>query len=142
MQFEKYLVKVFGISRRKLKNVTFIERSKEVRITSSEFLDIAEKLSAVSGVSLFRKGKVWNPKSNVLFLFGHCAKKRFEIGKKELLELFKKGEVKKRLSTDGYVLLYFNGLPVALGFHKNGVIKCMMPKEFRESIAAILENSF
>jgi len=136
----KYLRENFGVSKKALRNVAWLEGKGIIRITSSEYLREAKKLNGTSGVVLFRKGRVWNPTSNLIFVLSHRCKRKYELGREELISLLKEGEIDKPLPTRGYVILTFQNLPLILGFHKHGKIKCFMPKEFREQVLEILEG--
>ena len=136
---KKYIKTKFEIGE-EMKDFELILGNKKIRITSKDFLSEVERLGGVSGVCVFRKGKVWNPTSNIVFVLGHLSRKKYELNKGELIKLFKIGELNKEIPEEGYVILSFRNFPISLAFNKNGILKCMMPKEFRREILEILKE--
>lgn len=130
----KKILKKFGI---KVKNLYFTE-GKRIRVTTKEYIKEAEKLNAVHGINIFRKGKALNPTSAIVFVFGHKAKNRVKLSYEELKEFLEKGEIEKNLKENGYVLIEFCNKTVALGFYKNQKLKCFISKELRKQILEAL----
>ncbi len=135
---EKFKEKLeeFGLEE-EVKNLKIIVGNKSARISNKKNVEI----SGTEGVVLFRKGKVWNPTSNLIFVFGHKVKKRIvDITKSELMELCEKGIIKKDTDYYGFVVLKYDVYPICLGFSKNGEIKSFMPKEFRKNVLESIEE--
>ena len=132
----KKIFEKFGIEA-KLENMHFTE-GRVIRITSKEYIEEAEKLGSVHGIAVFRKGNVLNPTSAIVFIFGHLAKNRIKLDPNELEIFLKKGEIEKEIKENGYVLIEFEGKVLALGFYKNGKLKCFMSKETRKQILEAL----
>jgi hypothetical protein len=132
-------LKRFGVPKKLLKNLIAIERKNSIWFTSKEFVEIAERLGAVSGLSIFRKGVILNPTSSLVFAFGRAVKKNIvTLQKKELIEFFEKGFCRKNLFEKGYYLVKFRKDIVAIGFYKKGMLQCMMPKWYRKGILDIV----
>ena len=112
----------------------YFTSGKTIRITCAEYIKEAEKLRAVHGIAVFRKGNVLNPTSTIVFAFGHLAKNRIKLEPNELEIFLEKGEIQKELKQHGYVLIEFCGKTIALGFYKNGKLRCFMPKEIRKQV--------
>lgn len=120
----------------------YFTSGKTIRITCAEYIKEAEKLKAIHGIAMFRKGNVLNPTSTIVFAFGHKAKNRITLNYKELITFLEKGEIEKELREHGYVLIEFCGKTIALGFYKNGKLKCFMSKEIRKQLLEALKLSY
>ncbi len=119
-------------------NFYFIE-GRRIRITTKEYFEEAEKLGAIHGVAVFRKGNVVNPTSSFVLIFGHIAKNRVKLDLKELKDFLERGEIKKKINNYGYFLVEFDRKAIALGFYKNEKLKCLMSKEMRNQLLEALK---
>lgn len=132
---EEYLEEKFGIPKNIMKRYLIIERKKKYWIASKDIekADLTGLKIEAIGILLARKNRQIKPTTDAVQVFGKFATKNcIKLNKKQFEDVLKGMDIQtQQRAEDGYVIFFYQKMPIGIGLYRQRKVKNMIPRARR-----------